>query len=158
MGGMPLWEEDGFVVCQSNSVLRMLGIRYGYYTEDPMIAYNIDSLCDFMEDIITKFAPFLFPAMNGKEVGTGSVDKETHMTVFWDKSIGVIQARLAAHGKPFVAGTDRPTIADFKLFGQPSVAFTATNAACVMPQDLQDEIQAKIDAAPEYKAWFNRMA
>ena len=90
MGGMPLWEEDGFVVCQSNSVLRMLGIRYGYYTEDPMVAYNIDSLCDFMEDIITKFAPFLFPVLSGKEVGTGSVDKETHMTAFWDKSIGVI--------------------------------------------------------------------
>ena len=158
MGGMPLWEEDGFVVCQSNAVLRVLGIRYGYYTEDPMIAYNIDSLCDMQEDILSKFAGFMFPLTNGKEPGSGSVNKETFMTVFWDKQIGVVQGRLAAHGKLFATGTDRPTIADFKLFAQPCVAFTSTNAACVMPQDLQDEIQAKIDAAPEYKAWFNRMA
>ena len=65
---------------------------------------------------------------------------------------------MAAHGKPFVAGTAAPTIADFKLFAQPSVAFPRTNPQCIVSQELQDEIQAKIDAAPQYKAWFDRMA
>ncbi len=33
---MPVWEEDGYKMVQSNSILRMLGIRYGYYTTDPI--------------------------------------------------------------------------------------------------------------------------
>lgn len=158
MGGMPLWDEDGFVVCQSNAVLRVLGIRHGYYTEDPMIAYNIDSLVDFQEDIIGKFVGFFQPVLGGGEPGSGGVDKEAFMTGFWDKQIGIVQNRMAAHGKPFVAGTAAPTIADFKLFAQPSVAFARTNPSCIVSQELQDEIQAKIDAAPQYKAWFDRMA
>ena len=32
MGGCPLWEENGFVQCQTNSIMRTLGIRLGYYT------------------------------------------------------------------------------------------------------------------------------
>ena len=47
MGGMPLWEEDGFIMCQSNAILRMLGIRFGYFADDPQTMYKIDSLCDF---------------------------------------------------------------------------------------------------------------
>ena len=50
LGSMPVWEEDGFKMCQSSAILRMLGIRLGYYTEHPMTAWCIDSLVDFMED------------------------------------------------------------------------------------------------------------
>ena len=157
MGGMPLWDEDGFVVCQSNAVLRMLAIRHGYYSEDPMIAYAIDSLMDFHEDIIGKFVGFCQPALGGAELGSGAVDKEAFLTGYWDKQIGVVQGRLAAHGKNFAAGTDRPTAADFKLAGQSALAFTDANPATPIPAELQAEIQAKIDAAPEYKAWLDRM-
>ena len=38
-GSMPVWEEDGFKMCQSSAILRMLGIRHGYYSEDPMICW-----------------------------------------------------------------------------------------------------------------------
>ena len=35
---------------------------------------------------------------------------------FWDRVIPVLEARLAEHGMKFLAGTERPTIADFKAF------------------------------------------
>ena len=36
---MPVWQEDGFMMCQSSAIMRMLGIRLGYYTEDPIQAW-----------------------------------------------------------------------------------------------------------------------
>ena len=51
MKGVPFWQEDGYVTCQSNSILRNLGIRLGYYSEDADICYSIDSLCDFADDL-----------------------------------------------------------------------------------------------------------
>ena len=50
LGSMPVWEEDGFKMCQSSAILRMLGIRHGYYSDDPMTCWAIDSIVDFMED------------------------------------------------------------------------------------------------------------
>ena len=60
---MPVWEEDGFKMCQSSAILRMLGIRNGYYSQDPMTCWAIDSLVDFAEDMQAKhlmmYAPLL---------------------------------------------------------------------------------------------------
>ena len=39
LGSMPVWEEDGEQYCQSSGILRMLGIRLGYYTSDPQTAW-----------------------------------------------------------------------------------------------------------------------
>ena len=158
MGFLPQWEEDGFTMCQGNSIMRMLAIRFGYYSEDPDTCYNIDSLMDFHEDILGKFGGYIFPAVMGKgEPGSGSVSREQHMNLFWDKQIGVLEGRLSGHGKPFVAGTDRPTCADFKLFAQPSIGLSDTNPNSMIPQADQDEIMGKINAAPHYAAWRLRM-
>ena len=119
MGGMPLWDQDGFVMCQSNAILRRVGIEHGYYTEDAMMAFAIDSLCDLQEDIIGWFIQYIFPMLSGGAPG----DEEKFLN-FWKKQSSVVEARMAAHGKPFVAGTDSPTIADFKLFAQPSYGFS----------------------------------
>ena len=51
LGSMPVWEEDGFIMCQSSSILRMLGIRLGYYSDDPMVCFQIDSIVDFCESL-----------------------------------------------------------------------------------------------------------
>ena len=48
---MPVWEEDGFKLAQSSAIMRMLGIRHGYYSDDPLTCWAIDSLVDFMEDL-----------------------------------------------------------------------------------------------------------
>merc|ERR1712172_94182 len=51
LGSMPIWEEDGFKMCQSSAILRMMAIRTGYYSDDPMTCWAIDSLVDFAEDM-----------------------------------------------------------------------------------------------------------
>ncbi len=50
MQSMPIWEEDGVTYCQSSAILRMLGIRFGYYSTDPNTMWEIDSLIDMIED------------------------------------------------------------------------------------------------------------
>ena len=32
LGQLPIWSEDGMVICQSTAILRMLGIRLGFYS------------------------------------------------------------------------------------------------------------------------------
>ena len=121
MGFLPTWEEDGLVMCQSNAILRMLGMRLGYYTDEfeedeneaAQQAFDIDSLCDFMEDIILVQSKYILPAFSGDEVDE---DPREYLKDFWDKQIIVVNNRLVNHGQPFVGGTQNPTIADFKLF------------------------------------------
>ena len=48
LSSLPAWIEDGFTTTQSNAILRSLAIRLGYYHEDPMITWNIDSLMDYI--------------------------------------------------------------------------------------------------------------
>ena len=44
---------------QSNSMLRYLGMKYGYYPEDPLLAYNCDMICDSYNDIFSQlYAPY----------------------------------------------------------------------------------------------------
>ena len=136
-GGLPIWTEDGRSMGQCNAVLTFLGRRHGYYSDDPMIAYNIDSLLDFIEDIIEKYGKYILPkAMMGGDLG----DVDVFLTGYWDMCLKIIEGRLAAHGKPFVAGTDTPTIADFKVFSQYTTTFTADNPASVIPEDVQAQV------------------
>ena len=67
-----------------------------------------------------------------------------------------MEKRLQMHGKPFIAGTDRPTIADFKLFACPSVGLDI-NSATIIPPSVQAMCQAQIDAHPLYKRWLDSM-
>ena len=76
---------------------------------------------------------------------------------FWNKHLQVLEARLASHGKKYLAGTDSPTIADFKCFVQYSYTFPDCNSATVIPDEVQAKVQAKIDAHPKYKEWIGRM-
>ena len=113
MGGLPLWEEDGHVMCQSNSILRNLGIRYGYYSEDPQVCYNIDSLLDFFDEGIILYIPYSFKGPHG--IPTDETDLE-NWNKFWPKYTKVLEDRIAAHGKNFAAGTDQLTVADLKIW------------------------------------------
>ena len=92
LGSLPIWDEDGHVFMQGNAILRVLAIRFGgYYSDDPQVAYNIDSLMDFQEDILNKFGGYCFPKVMGKgEVGTGIVNREQFFELFWDKQIKIV--------------------------------------------------------------------
>ena len=101
-------------MCQSSAILRMLGIRLGYYTDDPMTAWAIDSLVDFVEDNRGGHDAFFAPILGGGQPEESQGD--TFVASYFAKVLPIIERRLAAHGKNFLAGTDRPTIADFKAF------------------------------------------
>ena len=151
---MPVWEEDGFKMCQSSAILRMLAIRTGYYSEDPMTCWAIDSLVDFAEDMQGAHVYLYAPLLGGAPLDPSRADD--WFTKFWDKSIGVYEKRLAGHGKKFLAGTDRPTMADFKAFGC-VIMNLDSNQGCVLPEDIRNRLKSKIQASPHYARWVGYM-
>mmetsp|Transcript_13831 Transcript_13831/g.17528 ORF Transcript_13831/g.17528 Transcript_13831/m.17528 type:complete len:147 (-) Transcript_13831:35-475(-) len=130
----------------------MFGIRLGYYSEDPELAYQIDSLCDFAEDLTPKFEAYVLPFLLQGKLGNA----RTWQTDFWDRHIEVIEERLFQHGKKFIVGTERPTIADFKMFAPVSLALKV-NSASVVPTDIQEQVMSKIEANPYYFRWVDCM-
>ena len=154
MGSMPVWEEDGVKVCQSSAILRMLGIRLGYYSEDAMTIWAIDSLVDFAEDNQGKFGTWVLPTTQGAQI---DMSKEAEwLAGGYGKVIPIYEKRLAAHGKRFLAGTDRPTIADFKAF-QHNIGFSDVNPATPIPRETLDKINNMIAASPAYARWVDAM-
>ena len=75
---------------------------------------------------------------------------------YWDKVIPVMEARLSEHGKKFIAGTDTPTIADFKCFAQVSRAHNI-NTATLVPSSTLIKLNKKIVGSAHYNRWFEAM-
>ena len=71
--------------------------------------------------------------------------------------MSVIGNRLNQHDKPFIAGTDRPTIADFKAMYGPRVSLSNFNPACMVDNEVQVKIKAVCDTYPRFKAWLMAM-
>ena len=82
LGSVPVWEEDGRMIPVTNVILRVLGIRLGYYSEDPMTMWAIDSLCDWMEDKADDFYDYLMPIMMGGEMKEEGSDR--WIEVYWN--------------------------------------------------------------------------
>ena len=85
-----------------------------------------------------------------KEIGTPLFAKEwddekvsKHIETV-EKILGKLDAKLAPHPGKFFAGTDKPTIADFVVFGEITVLHMART----------DELIAECS---KVQAWFNRM-
>ena len=67
-GQLPCLEINGKKMGQSFSMSRYLGMKYGYYPEDPMQAYECDMLCDGYNDVLTKmYKPFFVKEEEKKE-------------------------------------------------------------------------------------------
>ena len=96
----------------------------------------------------------------GKVTGAGEIDEskcDEYMDNTWNKIIPVIEKRLNDNGgKPFIAGTDRPTIADFKCF-QTLWSATDMNPACIMPAHTQGKVVARIAESAAYSRWVDTM-
>lgn len=100
---------------QSWAILRYVGRKYGYYPkDDPMIAYQIDSTIDAVEDYVGAYFKFNFEPNEEKK----AIFRENwiKMLPMW---IAAFEKRIEANGGKYIAGT-KITIADF-AFG--SVAF-----------------------------------
>ena len=152
MGSLPLWEEDGIVMCQNNAILRTLGIRVGYYSEDPQICYNIDSLLDFFEDGIPLYVPYSFKGVAGFPTDDSDLEKWNN---FWPKYTKVLEDRLAAHKKNFAAGTDSLTIADLKIWH--CMILILEQPDNPTPQEQKDYARAEIAKCPNLTAYLDRL-
>ena len=101
------------VLCQSSAILRALGIRFGYYSTDPKVMWEIDSLLDFMEEGYPQAVGMGFKAMNNIEPTEEDMEK---WELYFDKYVPFLAGRLEKHGQNYIAGTERLTIADLKVF------------------------------------------
>ena len=154
LGSMPVWEEDGFKMCQSSAILRMLAIRTGYYSDDPLTCWAIDSLVDFAEDMQAAHLLMYAPLLGGAPLDETKTDD--WFAKFWNKCIPIYEKRLAGHGKKFLAGTDRPTMADFKAFGT-VIMNLDSNQGNVLPQHIRDRVKQTMQASPGYYRWVQHM-
>ena len=140
LGSAPIWEEDGMCIPQSSTILRGLGIRLGYYSNDSETCWNIDSLVDFCEDMMGAIPAYTAPLLSGGVPNEAIADQWVNKS--WRKMVTVLEGRLAGHGKPFLAGTDRPTIADFKAFQH--VTNYLKGNGCATPQPTVSRVEALI--------------
>lgn len=108
-GQVPMLEHEGKTMVQSWAILRYLGRTYGYYPENPEVAYKIDSTIDAVEDYLGAYFKFNFESNEEKK----AIFKENWLKMFpiWVKAI---EKRLEANGGKYIAG-DKITIADFAL-------------------------------------------
>ena len=65
LGSVPVWIEDGEKICQSNTVLRMVGNRCGLYSNDPATAWAMDSVMEQVEDNMGIYAKYMVPQIFG---------------------------------------------------------------------------------------------
>ena len=67
LGSVPVWIEDGVKYCQSNTILRMVGIRGGLYGTDPETCWAADSIMEAVEDNMKHYGPYLMAQVFGGE-------------------------------------------------------------------------------------------
>ena len=95
----------------------MLAIRLGYYSTDYQVGWAIDSIMDYNEDIYPIFINYIQKILEqaGDDEIHGKKGKKW-VKKYWIPQIDFIEKRLRSHQMTFVAGTTRPTCADFKCF------------------------------------------
>lgn len=47
-GGLPCWEEDGWQMNETNALMRYLGKRFGFHSQEPRKAQEIDAAFDLV--------------------------------------------------------------------------------------------------------------
>ena len=112
-GQVPVVEIDGKFYSQSVSILRFVGMKYGYYTTDnPEVSWAIDSTIDSLTDIMNAF----YKAAFADEAAKADLFK-TYFGTTLPQWLTATSKRLHANSsKNFIVG-DKITIADFAIAG-----------------------------------------
>ena len=134
---MPEVEMNGVKINQSKAAARAVAINYGYYSTDPEIIHAIDALLDFSQETLDAASGYIFDTDKTPE-------KDENWVGVWKKKGDLLENRLKMHGKPFVAGTDSPTLADFSVtchyFAQ---IYNPNGMFGPLAQRVKDEVIAK---------------
>ena len=146
-GQLPVLTHNGKTLNESVAILRYLGKHFGYYPADAYEAWYADSLVDFSNDYIGKFAPIIFGGKFDEDTKKTYVAALTAYAAYFNK-------HLKSHGKAFLAG-DKPTIADFHVTSV--LHSVALNKASPIPADWHTAVQEILAANPEFHAYTNKM-
>ncbi|CDW83852.1 glutathione s-transferase [Stylonychia lemnae] len=142
----PILELDGQFYAQSYSILRLLGKMYGYYPENSIEAWKVDSVMDQSYDLEKNYLKQFFQTDKEKAQNLKDNYFQNQLPTYCEK----IQKRLIKAGNIFIAG-EQLTIADFV-----NVAWAYIlpyNIAC---QHSQEHIEV-ISKYPDLVAYFDRM-
>ena len=142
-GQLPVVEIDGKFHSQSGAILRLVGSKYGYYPQDALTAYRIDSILDFINDLLNSFYKAAFAPTEE--------EKKTLMETFYEgaftKWVSIIDKKVADNSsQSFIVG-DSLTIADF---GLASVAYGTFYNEANPNKEVQAAIVAKFPTAEKY--------
>jgi len=157
-GGLPVYKEGGKTYFETNAILRMLGAKHGFYSTEPDTMWEID-MCIEQAEQIFKHAGYAQHslyciAMLKKASGEGDgPDEATIENCFamYEKFVNFVDAQLVRHGTPFIAGTEKPTIADLRFM--PQFANSIYNAESALGEEMQKRVKAFIDTKPAAKKW-----
>lgn len=121
-GLVPVIDDDGFILRESNAIVRYLANRYAarqshpdIYPEDPRARATIEAWMDWAA---TDVFAGLRPVFLGLHVGTPEFAGRTDIIEWgrqtWTRQMAHLDAHLAATGAPYLAG-DHFTIADIPI-------------------------------------------
>jgi len=113
-GQIPAVElPNGQVYAQSNSILRYIGRKFGFYSEDPYTAWRMDSTLDSVSDIQNAFYKCAFEQDAEKKKAA----LENFFGNVFPGWAGAMEKRIVANtSRQFFVG-DKVSIADFALAG-----------------------------------------
>ena len=112
-GQVPALEIDGKFYSQSVSILRFIGLKYGYYpTDNAEVSWAIDSTIDSLGDVMNAF----YKAAFADEATKPELFKTFFGTTLPQWFTAINKRLLANSSKNFIVG-DKITIADFALAG-----------------------------------------
>ena len=140
-GSIPVWKFEGNdkSYTQSASILRMLGLKYGYLPTDPEEHHTVDTVLEAIVDFNTTKCLYALMSEDGptEEQIKLAVDSCHKLYVY-------LESMLANHGKEFLAG-DKITIADFAAG---SLMYTTALNKCVKSQAFTDALHADFVTFP----------
>ncbi|CDW83996.1 glutathione s-transferase [Stylonychia lemnae] len=144
---LPVLELDGEYYAESLSILRLLGKLYGYYPEDPIDAWKVDSMIDLNYDLHDDYWKFCFQSEPEKIKKCQDDYFQKHLPKYCQH----VQRRLLKAGNIYISG-DQITIADFLLSGW--AYMFVYNESCIHSKEHLEVIKNY----PDLEAYFDRMA
>ena len=139
LGSMPVVTLDGNRLYQSKAAARAVAIKFGYYSDDPEIMWQIDSILDFNQENNDPIIGYAFAPEKNEEGNKKWLEA-------WQKKGDILEARLKGHGKKFIAGTDTITLADFSVAGSYFTQYC--NEQSVWPEELRKGVTEILNGQP----------
>ena len=136
---------DGVVMVQSRAAARAVAIKFGYYSSDVKTIHAIDAILDFNQETNEPIWAYVFNP-NKDEEGNKKWEEA------WAKKHKILEARLAGHGKSFIAGTDKPTLADFSVAGM--YLTTVYSSSWMANGPLCDVVKQQLEGCPNLKRYL----